>query len=106
MIESGPAREAAKLVVEFLQASKRTKILDDNRMGLGKWPEIEGWMANTWLPDLANVGLKAYAHVLSPDPEAKLPAKRLFNQTIQGVDFVTFDSFSSAVEWLKSQRNE
>lgn len=103
MIEPAPAQKAAKLVVEFLQNSMATKILDDNRMGMGDWPDIEDWMRKTWIPQLIAAGLKSYAHVLSPDLHAKEPAKRLFNQTHDGADFVTFDSFTSAVNWLQSQ---
>ena len=102
MIESGPAMEAAKMVVDFLESANARKILDDNRMGLGKWPDIEEWMSDVWIPRLVKSGLTAYAHVLSPDSDAKEPARRLFNITYDQASFATFDNFQSAHEWLKS----
>lgn len=99
--ELEPTKKAAMTMVRLLETSGITKVLDDNRLGHGDWPHLLSWLQQTWLPALLNTQLKSYAHVLSPDIAAKKPAYDIFNQTRNGVDFTTFDSFDMAMDWLR-----
>lgn len=94
------AKYAAGSIVKLLKETGIKKVLDDNRMGYGNWPDLMHWFKNEWISGLIDTNLRSYAHVLSPDLTAKIPAYELFNQTKEGVDFVTFDSFSAARTWL------
>lgn len=97
------AKRAAGSIVELLEQTGYKKVLDDNRMGFGDWPDLIVWLKTDWMHSLLQTNLSAYAHVLSPDFDAKLPAYELFNQTKDNVDFVTFDSFNTALHWLKNR---
>jgi len=92
---------ASSSIVRLLKRTGFTKVLDDNRQGYGEWPDLTQWLKSEWVPELLNTKITAYAHVLSPDFSSKIPASNIFNQIIDGVDFVTFDSYSTALNWLK-----
>lgn len=87
-------------IVDFLNNSNATKVLDDNRLGLGPWPNFQGWLDNFWMQSLLDSSLSKYAHIMSPDVSAKGPAHHMFNQKVDSKVFVTFDSYTSAMEWL------
>jgi len=96
-------KNAANSIVRLLKQTGFSKVLDDNRKGFGDWPDLAIWLKTEWMQALKETNLTSYAHVLSPDFNAKLPAYDLFNQTTDGIDFVTFDSFNAAYNWLKNR---
>ncbi len=90
-MEISPAKEAALSIVQQLEETGYTKVIDDNRLGSGPWPDFMDWLRTDWINALLKTNLKSYAHVVSPDTNAKQPAYEIFNQTIKNDDFVTFD---------------
>lgn len=94
-------RRACETVLELVQQHHLTKVLDDNRQGHGAWPNILKWLDMEWIPAMAKAGALQYAHVLSPDQAAKIPAHLIFDQQVDETSFVTFDSYDSALRWLK-----
>lgn len=94
-------RRACETVLALVQQYHFTKILDDNRQGYGAWPNVLKWMDLEWIPAIVQAGVRQYAHVLSPDQAAKYPAHLIFDQQINESSFVTFDSYDSALRWLK-----
>jgi len=103
MLEIDPAKEAAMTFVDFLQKSTADMVLDDNRLGIGPWPDFNNWLMEVWLPAISNTSLRRYAHVMSPDGSAKGPAFEMFNQVKNNAVFATFDSYDSALSWLKDE---
>ncbi|VXD14706.1 hypothetical protein [Marinoscillum sp. 108] len=101
LMEISPAKEAALSIVQQLKETGYTKVIDDNRLGSGPWPDFMDWLRTDWINALLKTNLKSYAHVVSPDTNAKQPAYEIFNQTIKNVDFVTFGSYDMALNWLE-----
>lgn|GEM_PF-1082006 len=101
LMEITPAKEAALSIVRQLEETGYTKVIDDNRLGSGPWPDFMDWLRTDWINALLKTNLKSYAHVVSTDTSAKQPAYEIFNQTIKNVDFVTFGSYDMAIDWLE-----
>jgi hypothetical protein len=101
MLEVGPAKQAANTFIQLLESTPCDLVLDDNRLGIGPWADLNDWLMQVWLPAIAKTKIRRYAHVMSPDKSAKGPAFKMFNQVVNNSIFATFDSYKSAMTWLK-----
>lgn len=95
-------KKAASSIIDCIHQFRIQKVIDDNRLGYGKWPDILDWLESTWKPELVQAGVTSYAHILSPDKISKKTAHQIFNQVIDQTTFITFDTYDRAIDWIKA----
>ncbi len=94
-------RLGADACLEILTQNHCSFILNDNRMVAGPWSLALTWIITDWLPRALAAGLTHFAHVISPEPLARLSAENLHHRLGGTVQMQIFEELQNAQEWLK-----
>lgn len=94
-------RQGAEACLEVLAATNCSYLLNDNRLVAGPWSQATEWIATVWMPQAITSGLTHFAHIISPEPLARLSAENMRHRIKGGFQMQIFDKLSGAGEWLK-----
>ncbi|TXK29857.1 hypothetical protein FVR03_20265 [Pontibacter qinzhouensis] len=89
------------LVLSMLRERPCQGILNSNRELIGPWDVAVNWLVFRWSPQAKALGVKHYAHVLSPGIYGQR-SYELFSNTVTGeFKLKSFEDEERAGEWLQ-----
>ncbi|MEM9829547.1 MAG: hypothetical protein AAF944_02865, partial [Bacteroidota bacterium] len=94
------SKTACRKIVDFIEQSGKSILLNDNRKQTGPWPPVEKWLGEVWIPAMKEAGLKMFAHLHSPSYFTELSAKNNLKDILGGIEFGHFKSEEEAKAWL------
>ncbi|MBF8964397.1 hypothetical protein I0P70_14180 [Pontibacter sp. FD36] len=89
------------LVLSMLRQKPSPGVLNSNRELIGPWEAAVNWLAFKWAPQAKSLGLRFFAHVLSPGIYGQRSFKALFPNLREVLDVKSFDKDEGAEEWLR-----
>ncbi|SIQ63115.1 hypothetical protein SAMN05421545_0807 [Pontibacter lucknowensis] len=89
------------LVLSMMRQKSSPGILNSNRELIGPWEAAVNWLAFKWAPQAKSLGLRYFAHVLSPGIYGQRSFKALFPNLREVLDVKSFDAEEGAEEWLR-----
>ena len=97
-------QQGAETYLEVLRETRCPHLINDNRKVLGTWDKANDWIADYWTPRALNLGIKNFAHIVSPSIFAEISAKNM-EVRVENAGFTmrTFKDFASASLWIKAQ---
>lgn len=94
-------QQGAEACLEVLAATKCSYLLNDNRLVAGPWSQATEWIATIWMPRAVAVGLTHFAHIISPEPLARLSAENMRHRIKNAFRMQIFEELAQAEAWLK-----
>jgi hypothetical protein len=96
-------KEACLKGLSLIEKNKCPNLLNDNSQISGPWSGANEWIATVWMPKALSLGLKRFAHVVSPNIFSALSAEQLVNK-VEGMNFEMriFKTKKEAQQWLKA----
>lgn len=95
-------KHGGKLMIEYLENNKRSKVFNDNRLVPGTWSEASDWASSVWLPLMEIAGLKFFAWILSDSAFSQLSAKKSVANEHKQSEILFFDSAEEGLKWLEN----
>ncbi|MFD3003583.1 hypothetical protein ACFS7Z_24715 [Pontibacter toksunensis] len=92
-------------VLSMLREKPSKGLLNSNRELIGPWDVAVSWLIHKWAPQAKELGLRYYAHVLSPGIYGQRSFRLLYPILKLKFDVETFNDDESAAEWLKEKVN-
>lgn len=90
-------------VLAMLREKPCAGLLNSNRELIGPWEAAVGWLAHKWVPQAKALGLRYYAHVLSPGVYGRRSFDLLHPILKGGFETASFEDDGSAEEWLRTR---
>jgi len=91
-------------VLKLLEYHKAPMLLNSNEKLEGSWDEANEWIASEWMPKAIGLGLKRFAHIVSPEIFGALSAEEMVERAAEfDFELRTFQDVESAKAWLKSE---
>ena len=94
-------RSGANACLEILTQNQCSYFINDNRLVAGPWSQAREWITTDWLPRAIAGGLTHFAHVISPEPLARLSAENLHHRLRRYSQMQIFEEAQNAKEWIK-----
>ncbi|QHL87147.1 hypothetical protein GU926_06760 [Nibribacter ruber] len=91
---------AAKAYLALQEKWKCPRLLNDKSEVTGDWEEANNWLEYEWLPDAVRLGMRKFAHVLSPNFQQVVSAKDMIARFAQHCEASMFWDPALAEEWL------
>lgn len=88
--------------IDFLQENRCPKMLNDNRRVVGSWSAANDWIAQHWAPQVLAMGLKRFAHVVSPGIFGQASASEMVTRVGTQLEMRLFQDIELAKAWLRS----
>lgn len=95
-------KHGGKLMIEYLEKNKRSKVFNDNRLVPGTWSEASDWASTVWLPLMELAGLKYFAWILSDSAFSQLSAKKSVVNEHKRSEILFFDRAEDGLKWLET----
>lgn len=96
-------KEGSLLALDLMRENECQLLLNDNRELEGTWDEANEWIANEWMPQAIQSGLKRFAHILPQDLFAELSAELMEENAKKvegGFQLKMFNNREEAENWL------
>jgi hypothetical protein len=92
---------AAKAYLGLQEKWKCGKLLNDKSHVTGDWEDANNWLEYEWLPEAVHLGLRRFAHVLSPDFQQVASAKDMIERFSEHCEAALFWDLEQAEKWLQ-----
>lgn len=92
--------QGCQATIDFLQETPCIHILNDNREVIGSWSAANEWIAQNWMPQVLAMGLRRFAHVVSPDIFGQASAVELVTRIGTSLEMRLFQDIELAKAWL------
>jgi hypothetical protein len=93
--------QGCQAIIEMLQAHPSALMLNDNRTVVGSWSAANEWIDQQWAPQAVALGLKRFAHVVSPGIFGQASAAELATRVGKQFEMRLFQEVELAKTWLK-----
>ncbi|WP_439882613.1 hypothetical protein ACSX1A_05470 [Pontibacter sp. MBLB2868] len=90
-------------ILSMLRDHPARGILNSNRELIGPWESAVNWLVNKWAPQAKMLGLKYYAHVLSPGIYGQRSFNLLRPHLEKQLEVSDHPDEDSATEWLENK---
>ena len=87
--------------IDFLREKKCPLMLNDNRQVIGSWTSANEWIAENWVPQVLALGLKRFAHIVSPGIFGQTSAAEMVTRVGNQLEMHLFKDFELAKAWLR-----
>ncbi|MEL5996449.1 hypothetical protein AAFH49_19700, partial [Hymenobacter segetis] len=77
-------------------------MLNDNREVIGSWSSANDWIAENWMPQVMVLGLKRFAHIVSPGIFGQASAAEMVTRVGHQFEIRLFQDVELAKAWLHS----
>ncbi len=98
-------KQGADACLALMLDYKCSLLLNDNRLVAGPWSQATDWIINNWMPRAMAAGLTHFAHVISPEPLARLSAENMRHRIDGAFQMQIFEQALKAEEWLKQAKS-
>jgi hypothetical protein len=97
-------KQACLQGLALISSNRCPDLLNDNSQISGPWSGANEWIATEWMPKALGMGLKRFAHVVSPNVFAALSASQLVSR-VEGMNFEMriFQTRTEAQKWLRDR---
>lgn len=94
--------QGCQATIDFLRENPCTKMLNDNRQVVGSWSAANDWIAQHWAPQVLALGLKRFAHVVSPGIFGQASASEMVTRVGTQLEMRLFQDILLAKTWLRN----
>ena len=92
--------QGGQATIDFLKGTPCPHMLNDNRNVVGSWSMANDWIAQNWVPQVLALGLKRFAHVVSPGIFGQASAAEMINRVGTQLEVRLFQDIELAKAWL------
>lgn len=93
--------QGCQAIIDFLRESICPHLLNDNSAIVGSWSASNEWIAQHWIPQAIELGLKRFAHVISPGLFGQASAAEMLMRVGARFEMRIFQDLQSAQSWLR-----
>ncbi|WP_035566994.1 hypothetical protein [Hymenobacter sp. IS2118] len=92
--------EGGRATLDFLRENPCPNLLNDNRKVVGSWSGANDWIAENWMPQALALGLKRFAHIVSPGIFGQASASEMITRVGTHFEMRLFEDVELAKSWL------
>ncbi len=92
--------QGCQATIDFLRENRCPYMLNDNRKIIGSWNSANDWIAANWMPQVLKLGLKRFAHIVSPGIFGQASAAEMVTRVGNQLEIRLFQDVEEAKEWL------
>ena len=92
--------QGCQATIDFLRQNRCAHMLNDNRKIIGSWNSANDWIAANWMPQVLKLGLKRFAHIVSPGIFGQASAAEMVTRVGNQLEIRLFQDVEKAKEWL------
>lgn len=93
--------EGCQATIEFLREFPCPHMLNDNRNVVGSWGSANDWIAQNWVPQALKLGLRRFAHIVSPGIFGQASAAEMITRVGSQLEMRLFQDIQAAQDWLR-----
>ena len=93
--------QGCQATLDFLRDKPCPHMLNDNREVIGSWNSANDWIAQNWMPQALSMGLKRFAHVVSPGIFGQASAAEMITRVGSQFEMRLFEDMEMAKAWLR-----
>jgi hypothetical protein len=93
--------QGCQAIIAVLQENSCPRMLNDNRAVVGSWSSANEWIAQHWIPRAVTLGLKRFAHIVSPGIFGQASAAELVTRVGKQFEMRLFQDIELAKAWLR-----
>lgn len=93
--------QGCQATIDFLRESPCPHMLNDNREVIGSWSAANDWIAQHWMPQVLRLGLKRFAHIVSPGIFGQASAAEMVTRVGTQFEMRLFQDIQLAKTWLR-----
>ena len=94
--------QSCQATIEFLRENRCAHMLNDNREIIGSWNSANEWIATNWMPQVLALGLKRFAHIVSPGIFGQASAEEMVTRVGGQLEIRLFKDVELAKQWLRA----
>ncbi len=95
--------QGCQATIDFLRDNHCAHMLNDNREIIGSWNSANDWIAANWVPQVLALGLKRFAHIVSPGIFGQASAEEMVTRVGTQLEIRLFGDLDLAVAWLREK---
>ena len=92
--------QGCQATINFLREKPCAHMLNDNREVIGSWNSANEWIAANWMPQVLALGLKRFAHIVSPGIFGQASAEEMVTRVGTQLEIRLFKDVELAKQWL------
>ena len=92
--------QGCQATIDFLREKPCAHMLNDNREVIGSWNSANEWIATNWMPQVLALGLKRFAHIVSPGIFGQASAEEMVTRVGTQLEIRLFKDVELAKQWL------
>ena len=92
--------EGCHEILKVQQDAKCPLMLNDNRQLVNSWGPTARWIDQVWLPQAMELGLRRFAHLVSPGIMGQASAAEFFTLVNSKIEMQLFEDLEQAKTWL------
>ena len=93
--------QGCQATLDFLRDNPCPNMLNDNREVVGSWSAANDWIAQNWVPQALRLGLKRFAHIVSPGIFGQASADEMVTRVGTQLEMRLFKDVELAKAWLR-----
>lgn len=93
-------------ILALLRERPCAGFLNSNREVIGPWEIAVSWLAHKWVPKAKLLGLRYFAHVLSPGIYGRRSFQALYPKIAGQLEVKTFEDEKEAQAWLQTKHQQ
>lgn len=94
--------QGCQATIDFLGKNPCPHMLNDNRHVVGSWSGANDWIAQHWVPQALTLGLRRFAHIVSPGIFGQASAAELVTRVGTQLEMRLFQDVELAQAWLRT----
>lgn len=94
--------QGCQATIDFLREYRCPNMLNDNRKVVGSWSGANDWIAQNWMPQALALGLKRFAHIVSPGIFGQTSASEMSTRVGTQFEMRLFEDMALAKAWLRA----
>ena len=94
--------QGCQATINFLREKPCAHMLNDNREVIGSWNSANEWIATNWMPQVLALGLKRFAHIVSPGIFGQASAEEMVTRVGTQLEIRLFKDVELAKQWLRT----
>ena len=93
--------QGCQATIDFLRENLCPSMLNDNREVVGSWSAANEWIAQNWVPQVLHLGLRRFAHIVSPGIFGQASAAEMVTRVGTQLEMRLFKDIELAKAWLR-----